>query len=299
MALHMRIHDFGREALMLIGEEPVTLELWEQLLDQIVGEMLAQRKLFLMHERNQAVMEKLHREDHDAEHEDIQNQFRRVLGDERVPVRDRVRMAAAFGVVFSSIFLGDVVLRFGDQGRIGGHAPRHPPRRPARMTGPVRRAKTQPSWLQFVSVTDAPSSGRAPRAPLHDRHRRGRHRPEGRRPRQGRCGRGGAGAGAHDLSHAAPRVGPHTDEARGQAARGGPGVVRLPRHGPPGTRPQRTTLRPREGPGHQDRSPAVRGLVGLRPGGRPQPSPSASRAGSPTTPTSRAWPSCRARASRR
>ena len=108
MALHMRIHDFGREALMLIGDEPVTLELWENLLDQITGEMLAQRKLFLMHERNQAVMEKLHREDHDAEHEDIQNQFRRVLGDERVPVRDRVRMAAAFGVVFSSIFLGDV-----------------------------------------------------------------------------------------------------------------------------------------------------------------------------------------------
>jgi AcrR family transcriptional regulator len=107
MALHMRIHDFGREALMLIAEEPVTLELWEQLLDQIVGEMLAQRKLFLMHERNQAVLEKLHREDHDAEHEDIQNQFRRVLGDERVPVRDRVRMAASFGVVFSSIFLGD------------------------------------------------------------------------------------------------------------------------------------------------------------------------------------------------
>jgi AcrR family transcriptional regulator len=107
MALHMRIHDFGREALMLIGEEPVTLELWGQLLDQIVGEMLAQRKLFLMHERNQAVMEKLHREDHDAEHEDIQNQFRQVLGDARVPVRDRVRMAASFGVVFSSVFLGD------------------------------------------------------------------------------------------------------------------------------------------------------------------------------------------------
>ena len=107
MALHMRIHDFGREALMLIAEEPVTLELWEQLLDQIVGEMLAQRKLFLMHERNQAVLEKLHREDHDAEHEDIQNQFRRVLADARVPVRDRVRMAASFGVVFSSIFLGD------------------------------------------------------------------------------------------------------------------------------------------------------------------------------------------------
>ena len=107
MALHMRLHDFGRDALMRIGEGPVTLALWEELLNEVLGEMLAQRKLFLMHERNQAVMEKLHREDHDAEHEDIQNQFRRVLGDERVPVRDRVRMAASFGVVFSSIFLGD------------------------------------------------------------------------------------------------------------------------------------------------------------------------------------------------
>jgi AcrR family transcriptional regulator len=107
MALHMRIHDFGRDALMRIGEGPVTLVLWEALLNEVLGEMLAQRKLFLLHERNQAVMEKLHREDHDAEHEDIQNQFRRVLGDERVPVRDRVRMSAAFGVVFSSLFLAD------------------------------------------------------------------------------------------------------------------------------------------------------------------------------------------------
>jgi AcrR family transcriptional regulator len=105
MALHMRLHDFGRDALLLIGEQPVTLALWEQLLDQIVGEMLAQRKIFLMHERNQAVLEKLHREDHDAEHEDIQNQFRRILEDVRLPLRDRVRMAASFGVIFSSLFL--------------------------------------------------------------------------------------------------------------------------------------------------------------------------------------------------
>ncbi len=105
MALHMRLHEFGREALVRMGEEPVTLELWGELLDQIVGEMLTQRKIFLMHERNQAALEKLHNKDHDAEHEDIQNQFRRVLNDLRVPLRDRVRMAASFGVVFSSLFL--------------------------------------------------------------------------------------------------------------------------------------------------------------------------------------------------
>ncbi len=105
MALHLRLHEFGRVALLRMGEEPVTLELWGELLDEIVDQMLAQRKIFLMHERNQAALEKLHREDHDAEHEDIQNQFRRVLADTRVPLRDRVRMAASFGVVFSSLFL--------------------------------------------------------------------------------------------------------------------------------------------------------------------------------------------------
>jgi len=105
MALHLRLHEFGRDALVRMGDGPVTLTLWGELLDQIVDQMLAQRKIFLMHERNQAALEKLHRKDHDAEHEDIQNQFRRVLADTRVSLRDRVRMAASFGVVFSSLFL--------------------------------------------------------------------------------------------------------------------------------------------------------------------------------------------------
>ena len=105
LALHMRIHDFGREALLRMTEGPVTLELWGELLDGIVDQMLAQRKIFLMHERNQAALEKLHREDHDAEHEDFQNQFRRVLADTRVPFPDRVKMAASVGVVFSGLVL--------------------------------------------------------------------------------------------------------------------------------------------------------------------------------------------------
>ena len=105
MALHLRLHEFGKDSLQKMGEGPVTLELWGELLDQIVDQMLAQRKIFLMHERNQAALEKLHRKDHEAEHEDLQNQFRTVLGDTRVPLEHRVRMAASFGVVFSSLFL--------------------------------------------------------------------------------------------------------------------------------------------------------------------------------------------------
>ncbi len=116
MALHMRLHDFGKEALSLMTEEPVTLEVWGTLLDQIVGQMLAQRKIFLMHERNQAALEKLHREDHDAEHDDIQDKFRQVLADPRLPLRDRVRMACSFGAIFAGLFMsGDAFAQTSNQ----------------------------------------------------------------------------------------------------------------------------------------------------------------------------------------
>jgi AcrR family transcriptional regulator len=105
IALHMRLHEFGKDALSQMTEEPVTLQLWEKLLDQVLSQMLAQRKLFLFHERNQAALEKLHREEHDAEHDDIQDKFRRVLADPRLPVRDRVRMACSFGAAFAGLFM--------------------------------------------------------------------------------------------------------------------------------------------------------------------------------------------------
>ena len=105
MALHMRLHEVGRHTVERLGAGPVTLAQWGQVVDEQLDQIVAQRRLFLLHERNQAAFEKLHREDHDADHEDIQNQFRRLLSDARIPLRDRVRMAAAFGVVFSGIFL--------------------------------------------------------------------------------------------------------------------------------------------------------------------------------------------------
>jgi AcrR family transcriptional regulator len=105
LALHMRMHEFGKQALLKMGDEPVTLALWGELLDELVDNMLIQRPLFLMHERNQAALEKLHRAEHDAEHEDLQNQFRQVLADTRIPLEDRVRMAASFGVLFSGLLL--------------------------------------------------------------------------------------------------------------------------------------------------------------------------------------------------
>jgi len=105
MALHMRLHEFGRAALARLAGQTVTLQAWASLLNELLDQMLAQRKIFLMHERNQAALEKLHRKDHDAEHDDIQQRFRQALTDPSVPLRDRVRMACSLGAVFGGLLM--------------------------------------------------------------------------------------------------------------------------------------------------------------------------------------------------
>ena len=120
MALHMRLHEFGREALVAMGDRPMDIETWGVLLDALVDQMLAQRNIFLLHQRNQAALEKLHREEHDAEHEDLQNQFRLVLADARIPIEDRVRMSASFGVLFSGLFLAGEAFSSMTDAELGG-----------------------------------------------------------------------------------------------------------------------------------------------------------------------------------
>jgi AcrR family transcriptional regulator len=112
MALHMRLHEFGTDALARMGSLEPSAAIWGELLEELVDQMLANRKIFLLHERNQAAFEALHREDHDAQHVDLQEQFRKVLSDPRIPARDRVRMAASFGAIMAGIVIaGDA---FGD-----------------------------------------------------------------------------------------------------------------------------------------------------------------------------------------
>jgi AcrR family transcriptional regulator len=105
LALHMRLHEMGKDALMAMSKEHVTLKLWREVLDKMVDQILAQRQILLMHQRNEAAIEKLHNKTHEADHEDIQNQLRLVLGDSSLPLGDRVRMAASVGVIFSGFLL--------------------------------------------------------------------------------------------------------------------------------------------------------------------------------------------------
>jgi AcrR family transcriptional regulator len=104
MALHMRLHDFGRDALGTMNDDPVTPQAWGTLLNQLMGEITEHRKIMLLHQRNQAAFEKLHRQnDHDEAHEDLLSRFQAILADPRVPLRDRVRMAGAVGVAFGAM----------------------------------------------------------------------------------------------------------------------------------------------------------------------------------------------------
>ncbi len=105
VALHMRLHEFGKVALERLTGQTVTLQLWGSLLNEVLDQVLAQRKIFLMHERNQAALEKLHRKDHDDQHDDIQQRFQEALNDPSLSLRDRVRMACSLGAVFGALLL--------------------------------------------------------------------------------------------------------------------------------------------------------------------------------------------------
>jgi AcrR family transcriptional regulator len=105
LALHMRLHEFGRVALARLAGQAVTLQAWGSLLNELLDQMLTQRKIFLMHERNQAPLEKLHRKDHDDEHQDIQQRYREALTDPSLSLHDRVRMACSLGAVFGGLLM--------------------------------------------------------------------------------------------------------------------------------------------------------------------------------------------------
>jgi AcrR family transcriptional regulator len=105
MALHLRLHNLGVVALAQLDQGPLDPVTWTKLLEQFIDDMLANRKLFVLHERNRAAFEHLHTERHDAEHEDFETRFKELLGDTAVPLRTRVRLACSIGAIMSGLLL--------------------------------------------------------------------------------------------------------------------------------------------------------------------------------------------------
>jgi AcrR family transcriptional regulator len=108
LALHLRLHALGHDVLDRLRDlepGPTSLDAWAGLLDQFIDQVLANRKLFLFHARNQnALLEMTARSEHNtAEHEDMEEQLRRFLASPAIPVRLRVRMACSIGAVMGSL----------------------------------------------------------------------------------------------------------------------------------------------------------------------------------------------------
>jgi AcrR family transcriptional regulator len=102
IALHLRLHELGRPAFDQLGKKAGPSG-WAAVLRGLVDTMLANRKLFVLHERNPTALSVLHRKGHDGDHEDIDQQFRQILGNTAIPARDRVRLSCALGALISSL----------------------------------------------------------------------------------------------------------------------------------------------------------------------------------------------------
>ncbi len=85
LQLHLRLHALGREVLDRLGNLDSAgdkAKAWAQLLDQFIDQIVANRELFLLHQRNHNAFEELeHSAHHTAEHEDLEAQMRRLLAD--------------------------------------------------------------------------------------------------------------------------------------------------------------------------------------------------------------------------
>jgi AcrR family transcriptional regulator len=115
LELHLRLHALGRGVLDQLGDDRNAVELWPLLLDRFIDEVLANRDLFLLHQRNQNAFHQL--EDsarHQAENEDLEERFRRILANPAIPLEQRVRMACAVGAIFSGLMGAGTGGMFGD-----------------------------------------------------------------------------------------------------------------------------------------------------------------------------------------
>jgi hypothetical protein len=63
--------------------------------------VLANRQLFVLHQRNQTALSGLHIKGHEGDHEEIEQRFRHILGNPAIPARDRIRLGCALGALLS------------------------------------------------------------------------------------------------------------------------------------------------------------------------------------------------------
>lgn len=116
LELHLRLHALGRETLERLDELEdgrQRADAWPGLLDDFINQVVNNRELVLLHQRNHGALDQLQfNERHQAENDDIEQQFRRVLQSSDIPLERRVRMACSIGAVVGALATGEAI--FGD-----------------------------------------------------------------------------------------------------------------------------------------------------------------------------------------
>ena len=100
-----RGHGIGHHGLDVLPvlDGPVDFEAVLQAFDLILDEVLSNRKIFVLMERNRTAIESLgeHDPEHQAEHQELEQQWAAFVANPQISLRDRVRIAAALGAVMA------------------------------------------------------------------------------------------------------------------------------------------------------------------------------------------------------
>lgn len=101
LELHRRVHLLGDtllDELEAAPDGPARAEVWPRLAEQMIQFMVDNRDLMLLHQRNRNALLKLHLDRND-ELPDIDARMNRILASPKIPLRERVRIAAVTGVI--------------------------------------------------------------------------------------------------------------------------------------------------------------------------------------------------------
>jgi AcrR family transcriptional regulator len=110
MALHYRMHGLLEESIVSLGGFSSDPRGWPAVFDSLLDKTLANRKLFLMHERNRAAFEGMHQEDHHQNsHNDLEVEFRRILKDPDISLRDKVRFTCAQSALLGGLLITSAI----------------------------------------------------------------------------------------------------------------------------------------------------------------------------------------------
>lgn len=123
LELHLRLHALGEEVFSQLGElqpSQVDERAWLALMDSFMERMLANPKLFLLHQRNRnAFKELLDDERHAAENDRLEELMRTVLASPTIPLERRVRMVCSIGAVIAALMGGIFNSSGGGEGLLG------------------------------------------------------------------------------------------------------------------------------------------------------------------------------------